>query len=330
MRIPALLTITLFLFSCGGKKEVADYSSIKKMPVHRLSNYTSLFSRPVVKRIVPAPEFVLKQLMQYDNAVDYTPYQPNDDEIYRITLNMRKLPPLNLRILRERCIAIYFVNNFRSNGLTDYAVDSAGNRYFYMAFNSQSLKISLSDLLTRKEQSCFKDDQSPLDVRILCSDEFKGFFYVLLHESTHGVDLVNNITPWLSPVYAQVLNDTATSTPFTKGMWKSYDIPEKNHDFDNRNLISFYGFDGGAKIPRSSIKNLYSFFQKSGFASLQSSVNWAQDIADFVTFYHLTHKLNNPYKIVITFSGQEALTIEPMNSAEVRKRFDSIAMFYWE
>ena len=62
----------------------------------------------------------------------------------------------------------------------------------------------------------------------------------------------------------------------------------------------------------------------------QSSVNWAQDIADFVTFYHLTHKLNNPYKIVITFSGQEALTIEPMNSAEVRKRFDSIAMFYRE
>jgi hypothetical protein len=64
------------------------------------------------------------------------------------------------------------------------------------------------------------------------------------------------------------------------------------------------------------------------FVSLYGSYNWHDDLAEVVTWYHLTEKLKQPYRIEIRKKGQIIFVYEPMKSPLVRSRFDLMKRFY--
>lgn len=64
------------------------------------------------------------------------------------------------------------------------------------------------------------------------------------------------------------------------------------------------------------------------FASLYSSKLWADDFAEYVTFYHLTQKMGLPFKINIYNKGELIYSYEPMKSALVKTRFPLMEKFY--
>jgi hypothetical protein len=140
----------------------------------------------------------------------------------------------------------------------------------------------------------------------------------LVHESTHVLDYVESYTPYAEKNIKIIKEAKATSTPFTKNTWKDLAEPVLSHDFPKRKNITFYG-DGGPKINVSDARDLYEHLMATPFVSLYGSMNWAEDLADAMTFYHITHMLGQPYEIRYAKNGDQVRVVRPMESPKVKE-----------
>ncbi len=293
---------------------------------HCLSNYTFNAKLPLERRVSTLPLFLFQELKLMDHRVDYRRYDPSVAEQATIKDCLAKLPPRHQRVLREKLVAIYFLKNFQSAGLTDWVLDDKTNVFCHMIFNPQVLKWNIAETLAWKERTCFSAEGSPFQLKIEAASQSPGLLYILLHEATHVVDYAEKITPFVeNSRYAGYLKRPAPS-PFTNGFWLNYDTPLK--DYSLRQRVTFYGFNDGPKLSLNEAPQLYAGLQQSGFASLYASLNWADDLAELTAFYHLTQKLKQPYRIKILRGATEVLSYEPMQSPRVRARFGSLAQFY--
>jgi hypothetical protein len=66
----------------------------------------------------------------------------------------------------------------------------------------------------------------------------------------------------------------------------------------------------------------------SPFISLYGSLNWAEDLSEFLTFYHLTEKMGLSYRLGVYRNGKSLYSLEPAKSEARRGRFGSMDTFY--
>ena len=116
------------------------------------------------------------------------------------------------------------------------------------------------------------------------------------------------------------MNKKDTPTPFTGGVWDTYDIPVKKYEFKNRTEITFYGLQGGPKINKSDAEALYKCCEQTPFTSLYATWNWAEDWAEFVTWYYVTGVLYQPYEIRVYKDDSLIHSFTPMESEKVKER----------
>ncbi len=297
-----------------------------ELPVKQFRNYTIRQELPLHERVAPAPKVVLDFWMEADGRKDYTPYMPNVREMADIRKSLEMLPPLHKKVMKERLIGIYFINNFLGSGGADWVADGKKNLYFYLVINPRLLMMKdLSEMLTWRERSCFIDDG---DVRISvnCGSGVNQMTYVMLHEGAHIVDYACRITPYVEKELMDFYPESRGETGFVKGIWKSINEPVGRHDF--RKDVTFYGFNKGPRIKSSDAPSVYRVLAGSPFVSLYGSQNWAEDLADFVTFYHITEKMKIPYVISVVVKGKEIINYRPMDNPEVNKRFWLMDRFY--
>jgi hypothetical protein len=100
-----------------------------------------------------------------------------------------------------------------------------------------------------------------------------------------------------------------------------------SYDFPNRKNVTFYG-DGGPKINISDARELYERLMMTPFVSLYGSMNWAEDFAESMTFYHITQVLGQPYEIRYARNGDQARVFRPMESPRVKERFSILQKLY--
>ena len=62
--------------------------------------------------------------------------------------------------------------------------------------------------------------------------------------------------------------------------------------------------------------------------SLYSTLNWAEDIAEYLTFYHLSEKMKTRVEIRVSKDGCEIYRLEPMKKPAIRARIAGMEMFY--
>jgi hypothetical protein len=311
------------ILSCMG--DIQEPSITK--PGHQFKNYTFDPESNLISRVTEAPVFVLTHLRELDNRQDYTSYIPDKRETRIIQHYLNLLPELTTDVLSERLLGIYFINNLLGSGLTDWVINGKGDFYIFMVFNPETLKSNISKWLTYRENSCFLRDNRDISISLNCGRRFNGFLYVLLHESTHAVDYVKNITPYVEEGLKRMGQYRGESTMFTRGIWKEISLPENSYEFSHRKSITFYGVKG-PKINISDSIEVYRELSKTPFVSLYGSTSWAEDIAEFIFFYHLTEKLKEPYSINIYNKKRLIFTLEPMKSPLVSKRILSIGKFY--
>jgi len=72
----------------------------------------------------------------------------------------------------------------------------------------------------------------------------------------------------------------------------------------------------------------YQALGQSPFVSLYATTNWLDDSAELVAMYHLTHVLQQPYRIVLHRDQQIIVSISPMESPLVAARFPSVKALY--
>jgi len=271
------------------------------------------------------------------------------------------LPPLHKKVFQERLLGLYFIKDFMGSGMTDCVLDDNGNFYFIMLFNPETLDYPFGMWVTLKDESCFIPDEtghkavftesvqymsnnslvsiSQKSVRyfgnhfeIIVSGEYSAFFYALLHEGTHGVDYVKNITPYIEDMYVKIHSyfnkPLGGIVSFTNGVWQQINQPVPKYNFPLRDKITVFGWNGGPKIFMKDMNNVYRALFKTPFVTLYGSKTWTEDLAEFVTYYHLTQKLGCTYKITVKSNDKTIISYSPMTNELVKARFDSIQIFY--
>lgn len=298
-------------------------------PAKRAASYGAFDpSTALAARVVRPPDVLIEAWRAWDGRSDYQAYLPAADEMAVLEDALDTLPALMRATLRERLIGIYFIQNFLGSGLADWVRGPDGELLLYLAFNPEVLRHDISTWLTRKEESAFEPDRGDdLRLAIDCGRRLSGAHYILLHEGAHAVDYIHHLTPWVEPVMLQ-LGQARGPDDFVRGIWSDLRTPRQ--DLAWRARVSFYGLGGGPRLARSEAAAIYADLATTPFASLYGSLSWAEDLAELVTFHHLTGALGQPYRIYVKRGGQPILRLEPLASERVRARLPLLERLYHE
>ncbi len=313
-----IISLSVLFFQCD--------TDVTRVPVKQFRNYTLRQDLALHERIAPAPKVVMDFWMETDGRKDYAAYMPKGREMSDIKKSLENLPPLHEKVMKQRLIGIYFIKNFLGSGAADWVVDDNKNLYFYLVVNPELLAMKdLSEVLTWRERSCFIDERG-VRISVNCGTGANQLTYVMLHEGAHIVDYAERITPYAEKEVGKMYREYLAETDFVRGIWKSIHEPAGRYDF--RKDVTFYGFSKGPRIKASDAPGVYRGLAGSPFVSLYGSQSWAEDLAEFVTFYHVTQKMKLPYVISVAIKGKELVRYKPMENPEVRKRFSLMDRFY--
>ncbi len=239
-----------------------------------------------------------------------------------VAIAFEKLPPLYQQVLKDHLASISFVDNNSIYTAMTYILNS-GNSYniFNITIRAGVLKQTVSQWLTEKQHIFFDTAQSKLAVSVEAG-QLNAFVYVLLHEATHVVDGVMNILPFL---YSNEVISTHTSE-FTKGIWRQSAVFEPRFA---KPLLEQTRFRmGGKRLPIIQAREVYKALKQTPFVSLYSTSSWYEDLAEYITVYHLTHKLKQPFRIILRDGDKNILNYQPMKSKLVQSRISFVQRFY--
>ena len=306
---PVLASCVLLLgiAGCAANPHVQPQS-----PAQRFSNYSFDPASSLESRITAPPDFVLEYLRNYDKT-DYKAYAPTSEELSRAREYLSLLPKGYQGILGSHLLGLYFIEDFKGSALTEFVYDDARNMYAFIAFNSATLSVPMSDWLTLRDNSCFKSDGSNARLFSNCGSSYTGFLYALLHESSHVVDAVLHYH--LNPAP----NDEK-AFPFVASYWKGFAQPTPSFDFPQRKNLAFYGLGGGPKLSIKEALATYRALAQSPFASLYGSQTILEDFAELFTWSYCSKVLHQEYSTTVTQDGQASFVYSPMSNPLVRQR----------
>lgn len=269
-------------------------------------------------RILAAPESVFKKFI--DAGMAPTNHLLPEEEQEKVAKAFSLLPPLYIKILEENLHSISFMDNMPNTALTSPIVSEDTIKKFNITFRAGILNETISEWATWKEKSLYAvSANSTFEVQI-DAGKLDAFVYVLLHEATHVVDAVLELTP-----HAEEVDSLVEHTPFTKNIWRLFNSPI--HKFTNSTLEKTR-FRSGKIQPISSAEEIYNALEKTPFVSLYGMASWYEDIAELVTIYHLTYVLKQPFVIYIKEHGVIKSKFEPMKNKLVKRRLKQLQFIY--
>lgn len=278
---------------------------------------SSLEKKPS-QRIQIAPESVFESFREAGmKPVDH---KLTPAEKVKVNNAFALLPALHQRILKQHLQSISFMDNMPNTALTS-PVDTGGTtKMFNITFRAGLLDENISQWATWKENTCFTPAaDSSYKVRVE-GGSMDAIIYVLMHEATHIVDIVTEITP-----HPAKKDTIVEPTPYTKNIWRKMNMPAEPY-IDS--LLKQTRFRSGKPVPVSLAPEVYARLAKTPFPSLYAMAAWSEDIAELATIYHLTTKLSQPFYIVVTKGSVESNRFEPMKNVLVKKRLNQLAFFY--
>ncbi|MBT1704428.1 hypothetical protein [Chryseosolibacter indicus] len=238
-----------------------------------------------------------------------------------VTEAFSKLPPLHKKILKEHLKSISFLDNMPNTALTSTLNPDDEFKTFHIAFRAGILHQTASEWLTEKERKTFIYDDSSYSITMEGGD-LPAFLYVLIHEGTHVVDG----SLGLLADKKQNTKPDSSAFSFTKGVWQERTVFTKAI---NDSLFLKNGFRRGGEA--TSVKNavkLYTLLKTTPLLSLYSSSSWHEDLAEYITVYHLTQRLKQPFRIVVHKDGKKVFRYDPMTNKSVLNRKGIASIFY--
>ena len=317
------IAFPILLFAC---KSDSSNSTLTLPKTQIFESYGFDKKSDLITRVTTIPDFVLHHMQEFDKRPDYKGYNLSKKEMTRIGEAFNKLPDYLKNNLKNRLIGIYFIKDFMGSGFAEWVKSSDDEFYFIMIFNSKILDMSISKILTWRENTAFKGQGSDPGLKIHCPGPHSenGFLYILLHESAHCYDYIHKVTPWVDEGVKKFQKNITNPTVFTRGIWKDYKDPVSKKSFHGK--LAFYGF-GEQKLYLKILNSIYKELSESPFSSLYGTSSWAEDFAELATYYHLTKKLNHRYFIEVIEKGEKTI-YEPMKFDGVKKRLAVIEKLY--
>lgn len=231
------------------------------------------------------------------------------------------LPPLHMSVLKNHLRNISFLDNMPIAAVTSPVNEKDDFRLFDIIFNASILKQTASEWLTEKERKCFKKDSSGISVSIEAGS-MNALVYVLLHEATHIVDGAKRILPqqWKDNNRNSIIPGIAATT------WSNSLtlLPAFEHHILKTNRYRH----GGKVFSWDQALSVYSALKRTPLVSIYSTSSWHEDLAEYLTVYHFTNKLGQPFKIILNENRKVIFSYEPMESELVGSRQVYMNMFY--
>lgn len=323
-----ILIVACCLTSCHHCAKTLLTGWNDRIPAKRFDSYDFNAHSTLVSRIKPAPAFLLDYLRSLDRNDAYVPYALTEKETAMVGDYLETLPVLHKNVLQDRLIGIFFIEHFPGAGMTDYVPDRDGRLYIIMVFNPEIFGHTISQWMTYRENSAYRKDDDSIAIEVDCGSSYSGFMYGLLHESSHAIDYVLNYTPY-TEYEIKVLKEgrVPRTTPFVENAWLDHRKLAPGYDLP-RDRVSLYGYMNGPRLSLHDALPLYHELSGSPFASLCSLMNWAEDFAEYVTWYHFTTRLGQPYTINLRENGVTVFSLSPMESEKVKKRAKTIQSIY--
>ncbi|QNF34800.1 hypothetical protein HUW51_19470 [Adhaeribacter swui] len=263
--------------------------------------------QPLQERVKPASAETLK--MFRDAGMAPTEHTLTTAERQQLQEVFAALPPLHQQVLQNRLRSISFLDNMPNTALTATVNPDAKFPVFDLTVRAAIFKQTASEWMTEKERTCFKSTGSSL--AITCDiGSLSAMLYVILHEATHMVDVSLQI---------------GQSAGFSKNIWKDRTHLTATY---SHSLLDSTRYRGGKPIPISKAKAVYQALSHTPLVSLYSTNSWNEDLAEYLSIYHFTQKLNQPFKITLRNKGKEVWVFEPLKSKLARQRFGEMKRFY--
>lgn len=272
----------------------------------------------LIERTQPSPESVFKKFRQA--GMNPVTHQLTEIEKQKLNNAFSILPPLHQKILKKHLYSISFMDNMPNTALTSAVETTDSVKRFNITFRAEILNQTISEWTTWKENTCYTKSSNNKYQVIIDAGNLDAIIYVLLHESTHFVDDALNITPHLDEKDIWV-----GSKAFTKNVWDEFNKPLENI---LNPLLETVLFRSGKPIAASYAPEVYKSLQKTPFVSLYSTASWFEDLAETLTIYHLTAKMNQPYKVRVMKDGVQIVVYEPAKNNKAKKRNNQMEMFY--
>jgi hypothetical protein len=324
-RILLLFYTFIILISCSSKKTIENIRS--EIPAKNFSNYQFDVNSNLIDRVSSSNELVLNYLKNMDGDENYTYYDLSEREKALLKEYLELLPEVYQEILRKKLVGIYFVNDFLGSGLSDEMCSENGDFHYLLVFNPIIFSKTLSELVSYKVKTCFLSDSDNIKLEIDLSDEYSGLLYILLHEVTHIFDYERRITPYTESHLNELIGRKEDPSPFTDKFWIDYYQMKDVLQITYKDNLYFYTEDKNKKIPDENMLKVYRELQGTPFVSLYSYISWAEDFAEYVTFYHFTQKMNMPYRIRIFDNNTPVFEYEPFSNKMVFQRGESLDLF---
>lgn len=272
----------------------------------------------LTERTQISPESIFKKFR--DAGMNPTNHELTAIEKEKLNKAFSVLPPLHQKILKKHLHSISFMDNMPNTALTSPVQSSDSVKMYNITFRAEILHQTISDWTTWKENTYYvKSANNEYQISI-DAGSLDAIVYILLHEATHVVDGVLNLTPHLDEKDVWI-----GSKAFTQNVWDNYNKPSENVI---NSLLETTFFRSGKSLAISNAPDVYKALQKTPYVSLYGTASWFEDLAETLTIYHLTTKMNQPYKVLVTKNGVPVSSYEPAKNRNVKKRQNYLDIFY--
>ncbi|WP_373550490.1 hypothetical protein [Haliscomenobacter sp.] len=297
---------------------ISKFSTIVLSLFLAVHGYAQVPNSDLAKRVLMAPESVFK--MFREAGMNPVNHELTEIERAKVEKAFAILPPLYQKTLKGHLHSISFMDNMPNTALTSPVESSDSIKMFNITFRAGILNETISEWATQKEYTCYDRTANPDLAISIEAGELDAIQYILLHEATHVVDVVLNITP-----HPQERGELVEPTPYTKNIWYKMNIPTEPF-IDS--LLEKTRFRSGKTLPIALAPEIYKALRKTPFASLYGMASWSEDLAELATIYHLTNKMNQPFRVVVKKKDLELIKFEPMKNKRVKKRLAQLEFFY--
>lgn len=237
---------------------------------------------------------------------DVTPHILTAEERIAVEAALASLPALNKRVLEQRLHRLAFVDGIPGEG-TGLTSPSAKTGLYNITLRASVINEPLTTFLTNKERRVYKQDGSGLTISVTGTGT-NALSYVLLHESTHVVDISCGIT-------------TNPRSRFVQGIWTDHSTLAPSFAAITPKTY----FRGADHLPIVKASGVYNALEETPFVSLYATASRQEDLAELVAWYEIYTQDGGDLMIDLKDAGGN--TIEewhPLSFPKVRERFADV------
>ena len=204
--------------------------------------------------------------------------------------------------------------------MADWILGPQDEIYTVLILHPRVFELSATELLTYRANTAFRTEDPTINFSIELSEEVSGLAYIVLHETTHIVDYVERHTPFVEPSMLELFGRSDRDSAFTDEVWSSYRELAPSISFGYQEDLRFYEFGGDPAFSNHEIPRILKALADTPFGSLYGSISWAEDFAEYVSFYYLVHSLGAQYTIRVERNDHLLYEYKPMQSPGVMDR----------